>query len=111
MNEDELAEARDILAAQWAAPLPKTNLNRAQLLDALEERILELLETNQDKLMSTLYILDIAEARYNAAMGQPVLQAQARALAEAVFDRETEKIALRRKYARGQARLEEDAGR
>ncbi|MDP1601668.1 MAG: hypothetical protein Q8M03_00195 [Legionella sp.] len=76
------------------------DLNRQLLLEALSERILHLLRHRPEKLLSALYILDIGELVYNRAMEQDSMEDRAWSLAEAVYDRETEKIQLREKYAR-----------
>lgn len=76
------------------------DLNRQLLLEALSERILELLRNRPEKLLSALYILDIGELAYRQAMEQDTMQDRAWALAIAVYERETEKIRMREKYAR-----------
>jgi hypothetical protein len=76
------------------------DLNRQLLLEALSERILYLLQYKPEKLLSALYILDLGEAAYNQAMEQDTMQDRAWALAEAIYDRETEKIRLRLKYSK-----------
>jgi hypothetical protein len=82
--------------------------NRQLLLEALSERILDLLRNKPEKLLSALYILDIGERVYQQAMEQDTMQDRAWALAVAVYDRETEKIRLREKYARDYPRKLED---
>jgi hypothetical protein len=84
------------------------DLNRQLLLEALSERILDLLRDKPGKLLSALYILDIGETVYQQAMEQDTMQDRAWALAVAVYDRETEKIRLREKYAREYRRELED---
>jgi len=76
------------------------NLNRQLLLEALSERVLYLLTYKPQKLLSALYILDIGESAYNQAMEQDTMTDRAWALAEAIYDRESEKIELRRKYSK-----------
>lgn len=76
------------------------DLNRQLLLEALSERIRYLLLYRHEKLLSSLYILDIGEQAYSDAMAQDTMDDRAWALAEAVYARETEKIRMREKYAR-----------
>lgn len=76
------------------------DLNRQLLLEALSERILYLLRSRPEKLLSALYILDVGERAYALAMEQDTMETRAWALAESVYDRETEKIRSREKYAR-----------
>lgn len=89
------------------------DLNRQLLLEALSERIFYLLRYRYEKLLSALYILDIGEDVYNRAMEQDTMEDRAWALAAAVYDRESEKIRSREKYAReyGREQLEDDGDR
>jgi len=93
-----LAETRDSLVERWHVR-PDTEGDWGVLLEALAERILGLLRDNPDRLFSALYVLDISERVYREAMTAPTLQDKALALAKAILDRETQKIATRRKYA------------
>jgi tRNA A37 N6-isopentenylltransferase MiaA len=98
MDHEALTEARAVIGQQWQLSLPEEG-NQDLLLEALAERIESLLETDKPKLMRALYILDVTEKRYKAAIARPTVSEAALALAQAVLDRETEKIASRRKYA------------
>lgn len=103
MEQSLIAAAAQALESNWRVELGGVSpfdLNRQLLLEALSERILELLRDRPGKLLSALYILDIGEAVYQQAMEQDTMQDRAWALAVAVYDRETEKIRLREKYAR-----------
>ena len=102
MEQNLLQATEQALVSQWqVAPLGLSpyDLNRQLLLEALSERILYLLQYRPQKLLSSLYILDIGEEAYNRAMEQDTMQDRAWALSEAIYDRETEKIELRRKYS------------
>ena len=101
MKGSLLAATEAALVEQWQiAPLGLSpyDLNRQLLLEALSERILYLLQHQPQKILSALYILDVGEAAYNRAMEQDTMHDRAWALAEAIYDRETEKIEMRRKY-------------
>ena len=76
--------------------------DRALLLDAIQERVVDLIHRDFDKLRTALYRLDVPEDRYKAAWNQPGLEAKARAIAELILERETEKAALWVKHAREQ---------
>lgn len=109
MEDRLLQQAEQALVAHWEiAPLGVSpyDLNRQLLLEALAERIGYLLRHRHEKLLTALYILDIGEAAYNRAMEQDTMEDRAWALAEAVYDRETEKIRMREKYAREYRREE-----
>lgn len=109
-DADTLAEARSLLAAQWGA-VPRIEdaaLTRALLVEALAERIAWLLRHDPNRLLTAMYLLDVGEARFRAAIDHPAIEDRAEALAELVFDRETEKIRTRRRYARRDAPAPED---
>jgi hypothetical protein len=111
MEESDYREACALVARQWQVELPGDAQQDGaweMLLDALAERIQILLDKDQAKLMRALYVLDVSEKRYKAAMAVPK-EKVARALAQAVLDRETEKIASRKKYARGEGTYLSDA--
>ncbi len=106
MMDEDLEATCAVLKDQWSVRPPAVadaDLNWELLIEALAERIAILLEENPRKLLTALYVLDIAEWRFKEAMTGPTLQARARSLAQTILERETEKIRTRRKYA-GQAR-------
>jgi len=112
MERELLIATEQALVEHWQiAPHGQSpyDLNRQLLLEALSERIFYLLRYRHEKLLSALYILDIGERAYNQAMEQDTMEDRAWALAEAVYDRESEKIRSRAKYAReyGLGRLED----
>lgn len=101
-NQDFYAGVLD----QWRLPVPSEQSgDRAAVLQALRERVLYLLAHDQHKLNAALYILDVSEARHIAAMKGATLEDRAEALAEAILDRETEKIQTRKKYGKGKQEL------
>ena len=93
-----LADTRDALVERWQVR-PDAGSDWDILLEALAERLLGLLRDNPDRLFSALYVLDISERVSREAMGAPTMPGKAQALAKAILNRETEKIATRRKYA------------
>lgn len=111
MDKALLLATEKALVEHWqiapCGPSPY-DLNRQMLLEALAERIRHLLLYRHEKLLSTLYILDIGEPAYLQAMEQDTMEDRAWALAEAIYDRETEKIRSREKYARDYPREQLD---
>ena len=98
----ELEEARQILATRWGVQAQGGVGEPSDydlLLEVLTDRVGNLLAHRHQKLMASLYILDISEQRYNDAMNAPTHLKRAERLARAILERETEKIASRRKYA------------
>jgi hypothetical protein len=101
----ELLETQQVLVANWGVvPVRQAeeDLNWNLLLEALAERIVWLLRHDSAKLVNAMYVLDISEGRYANAMGEPTTEAKSLALARAILERESEKIAMRRKYANRQ---------
>ncbi len=111
MDTSLIQSACRALQENWQVELGGVSpfdINRQMLLEALAERILDLLRNKPEKLLSALYILDIGELAYQQAMEQDTMQDRAWALAVAVYDRETEKIRMREKYASEYRRKLED---
>lgn len=114
-NDSAFGEACSALALRWGvkpvAGGPGAN-DYALLLEVLTERVSYLMMHRNQKLMSSLYVLDVSERRYNDAMAAGTHAARAAALARAILERETEKIASRRKYAAAPREgLREDSGK
>jgi len=70
------------------------------VLAALEERIGHLLRNDPRKLTTAMYLLDISEKNFAAAMEQPTMEDRAHALACVVMERETQKIRTRHAYSK-----------
>ncbi len=101
-SDPVLAETCLALSERWDIRLeddPGASSDYELLLDVLTERVSHLMMHRNQKLMASLHILDISERRYKAAMSAPTHADRAAALARAILERETEKIASRRKYA------------
>ncbi len=92
------ADTRDALVERWHVRSDAGG-DWDVLLEALAGRILGLLRDNPDRLYSALYVLDISERVTREAMAAPTMQDKSAALAKAILDRETQKIATRRKYS------------
>lgn len=101
----DLLETQQVLVANWGvSPVSpeEEDLNWKLLLEALAERIVWLLRHNSGKLVNAMYVLDVSETRYAEAMAERSTEDKALALAQAILERESEKIAMRRKYANRQ---------
>lgn len=101
-NESVIQETCNALAERWdIRPQDKEGAatDYDLLLEVLTERVSYLMTYRNQKLMASLYVLDISERRYNDAMSASTHADRAAALARAILERETEKIASRRKYA------------
>lgn len=91
---------RRALVQSWNVAIPSADQSREGLLDALAARVLHLMRHDFSRLTSALYLLDVREDRYLAALRAPSEQKSARRLAELILDREEEKALSRAKYAR-----------
>ena len=69
------------------------------LLEALTHRVHHLMTRDMQRLLTAMYVLDIGEERFRAAMAAPDALEAARSLAQTILDRELEKAASRRKYS------------
>ena len=101
-RDADCAAACQALALRWEMDPPAVQEGPsayAVLLEELAERVSFLLLHRHQKLMASLYILDISERRYRAAMAAETHAERAHELALAILERETEKIASRRKYS------------
>lgn len=101
-NDPQLAQTALVLADRWGVALPPGAAGPTDydyLLEVLTERVSHLMTYRHQKLMASLYVLDVSERRYRAAMDAPTHAERAAALARAILERETEKIASRLKYA------------
>lgn len=72
-------------------------LDEETLVQALTEKIAQMLDTEIDLLFSTLYRLDIFETKINAVLDNPVIPND-EGLARLVIERQKEKLESRRKY-------------
>ena len=82
------------------APGQDDDTNWRLLREALEERLSWLMKHDMGKLTTAMYLLDVPERHYHVAMGQPGVEGKARALAELVLVRETERMRTRLYYSR-----------
>lgn len=98
---DDLGDLQKALVQSWNVAAPRGgDLTRESVHDSLVDRVRFLLKHDFDRLTGALYILDVPESRFNAAMGADGLEGKAHALADAIWDRELEKLHTRRRYKR-----------
>jgi hypothetical protein len=96
---DDLQELSKALVQSWnITPVSAAVLSQQDVHEALVARVKFLLKHDFDRLTSTLYLLDVPESRYRLAMAAEGLDGKAEALATAIFERELEKLYLRRRY-------------
>lgn len=103
MDDDRaiLEDTRTALAERWSVPTVAARPEDEgwqSLREDLAARILELLRNRPEKLLTALYVLDIGERDYAAAMEQPTMDDRAWHLAQVVLERESRRVAMRRRY-------------
>lgn len=99
---DLIRETQAVLVQSWhvqPVSVRPEDLTWQLLREELAERILDLLKYKPNKLLTALYVLDISERRYAQAMEQPTMDDRAWDLAQAILERESQKIESRKRYA------------
>jgi len=74
------------------------SITEDQLLDAITDRVLDMLERNPELLFSYLYRLDVLEHKIQFALNQQTEVAPHRALAKLILDRQKLRISTKKKY-------------
>ena len=81
-------------------PLPNEyeSLSRRELKQRLTIYILDLLDTNFEKLCNMIYRHDVSEVKFNKALESLSIEEQAENISELVIERELEKVKSRQAY-------------
>ena len=74
------------------------SISEEQLLGAITDRVLNLLERNPELLFSYLYRLDVLEHKIQFALNQQTEVPPHQALAKLILDRQKLRISTKRKY-------------
>jgi hypothetical protein len=100
MHEDNLLpELVRTLQSGWGIEAHASDPSDWERVRAeLEARIAVLLRDNPRKLTTAMYLLDISEKDFAAAMEAPTMDDRAHALSCVVMERETAKIRTRMRY-------------
>ncbi len=97
----ELQALSESLVRQWGIwPLGPSRLEREALIEELGRRVDFLLRHDLDRLMTSMYMLDVPEEKFAEAVQRPPHERPARILAEIILEREVEKMQTRQRYAR-----------
>lgn len=75
-----------------------TNVSEEQLLQAITERVLHLLDRNPELLFSYLYRLDVLEHKIQYALNQQTIVPPHQALAQLILERQKQRIMTKRKF-------------
>jgi hypothetical protein len=100
-SEAHVSDMHQQLVRSWGVPPPGLQpLGREALLEELARRVDHMIRHDFDRLMSSLYILDVPEAKFSAALERPAGERPARLLAELILDREIERMHTWQRYAK-----------
>jgi hypothetical protein len=89
------------LVQQWGIwPLGPSRLAREALIEELGRRVDFLLRHDLERLMTSMYLLDVPEEKFAEAVRRPAHEGPARILAEIILEREVEKMQTRQQYTR-----------
>lgn len=105
MTEHTLIEVKKALVKVWQLERIEEDDDRASreaLLQALQIRVRALLERDMNRLMQTLYRLDVPEHETAAAFRQGSIDEIATALSEAILEREIQKMVSRQRHRSSQ---------
>lgn len=89
------------LARNWGLEAGE-NKSLEEIKAMLEQHLQQLLESDLERLVQTMYRLDVDESSFHAAMRSTDTNNQAASLAELVWQRELKRIEWRLKYERGE---------
>lgn len=74
------------------------DISEEQLLQAITERVKQLMERNPELLFSYMYRLDVIEEKIQFALNKQMAIPPYQALAQLILDRQKERILTKRKY-------------
>ena len=92
----DLDDTTAYLQAEWGLELPNT-LSEAAIIEKLADRVVVLLERGQQAFFQMMYRLDISEKKLEAILNEPDVAHQ---IARLIYDRQTQKVASRKAYAK-----------
>jgi hypothetical protein len=99
MDHDLEKQTALALGSTWGIEPEIGEFDRSAVIELLSGRILEWLETDFERLVNTMYKLDIPENKFHQAMGLSDPQRIAPEIAELVWERELQRAWFRRKYS------------
>lgn len=98
---EEFSDLQRSVALAWRIGGPPEQLQDIDtLLEALADRVAHLLHHDFPRLLNAMYLLDVAEERFNEALAHANPAARARRVAEVILEREIEKARSRERYRR-----------
>lgn len=99
METEDWQQARRLLVRNWGLKPDEGWADRAALLAALEAQVRHMLADEFERLVQTMYRLDVSEARFRQALALPDRDQQAAALATVIWERELQRLETWQKYS------------
>ena len=101
MEPCDLESVHRALVQQWGiAALEREPFAHEALIEQLSRRVDFLLRHDFERLMTSLYMLDVSEEKFAEAVQRPAHEKPARILAEIILEREIERMHTRQRYSR-----------
>ena len=105
METSKLQDIHSALVQHWSIqPVEEERMDREALLDELSRRVEFLLKHNYERLLSSMYMIDVPEEQFAEAIKRPPEEQPARAVAELILAREMQKVESRRRYMQAERR-------
>lgn len=98
MNPQDLQKTAALLHKNWGLDAINVDSESA-LLAALKIQMQFLLENDFERLVQTMYRLDVSENKFLAAINLHTVEEKAEHLAKLVYQRELQRIAIWNKYS------------
>ena len=98
MEASEIQETAALLLRNWGVET-HTPSSWQDLRMALQLQMEAMLSNDFERLVQTMYRLDVAELKFQAALKLRTIPLQAEALANIVLDRELQRLATWKKYS------------
>lgn len=102
MKSSDLSDLAHALSQGWGIGL-NDRATREDLLQAIAARVAHFIEHDFEKLLFSMYAIDISEDEFARVMDPADTKGSADAIAELILEREIEKMELRKRYARPDA--------
>ena len=98
METEDIQKTAQLLHKNWDLATP-SELDWESLREALRVQLLWMLESDFERLVQTMYRLDVFENKFQAALRLPTVGERAVALATIVLERERLRLATWKKYS------------
>ncbi len=99
MEKHDLLDIHQALVQQWGiTPLGEERIAWEALMKELSRRIDFMLKHDFERLMSSMYMIDVPEQSFSEAVKLPEQDNAARAIAELIIEREAQKMESRKRY-------------